>query len=186
MKIIWTGTDSLFLVKFPKQQRWIKIFYIIALRVFARLSDIFTQEHYSCGELVEKNLKKFGMKKKIKLFKDSIQYCNIERIKHDSFNILYYCPDNKKFNKWLYGWDIFIELNNSMPEFNFIHVNGKYDLKDVYSFTDILIRPNRHDGHPRMIDECIMIGIPYIWTSENPSLEYFKDGIMNIYNKKPK
>jgi hypothetical protein len=55
VKMIWTGTDSLYLVRFPKQLKWTKIFYVLVLRIYAKISDFLVQNHYSCGSLVAAN-----------------------------------------------------------------------------------------------------------------------------------
>lgn len=188
MKIIWQGTDSLFLVKFPKQLKWTKIFYVMALRVFAKLTDIFAQEHYACGELVDNNIHKFGMRKKVIRFKDLLLYpAKIQKKQHEGFNVLYYFPKKDTcFNRWLYGYDIYLGLLIELivPNIHFIVVDGTKDMNAIYPLVDVLIRPNRHDGHPRMIDECILNGIPYIYTKQNPTLEYFKNQILEEYESK--
>lgn len=190
MRIIWQGTDSLFLVKFPKQLKKKKIFYVMALRIFARLTDFFSCEHFACGILVENNLRKFGMKKPIKQYKSPPKFIDIVRQDHSGFNILYYLPKNANaFRKWLYGYDIFLEIEKyfkSCKKWNIFIVDGSYDMNKIYPIIDCLIRPNRHDGISRMISECKEIGIPYIWSQENPDLEYFIEKIRDIYLYKTK
>jgi hypothetical protein len=184
MKIIYQGTDSLFLVRFPKQLRWTKIFYVVALRVFAKIADIFTQEYYVCGQRVEANIKKFGLKKKTVQFKDMLLYpTKIAKKKHDGFNVLYYYPQrNTKFNRWLYGADIFSQVKLSLPEVNFIVVDGYADMKKVYPIVDFMIRPTRHDGHPRMVDECELNDIPYYWSTDGePNVKEIQQTIKNEY-----
>lgn len=184
MKAIWTGTDSLFLVRFPKQLKKTKIFYVLALRLFARITDFFAQEHYSCGELVENNLRKFGMKKKIAQFEDILWYPDkIEKKPHEGINVLYYYPKkDTKFNRWLYGKDVFEKIRFYVDRYcenvNFIVVDGTANMKEIYPIVDILIRPNRHDGHPRMVDECSLNGIKVFSTKENPYFAEFFEKIV--------
>ena len=177
MKIIWQGTDSLYLVAFPKQVRRIKIFYVLGLRIFAKFMDVFAQEHYVCGELTESNIRRFGLKKPIKRFNDVVYYSEkFEKIPHTDFNIIYYYPmaSDNAFNRWLYGYDIYLKLKEKWD----IHlIDGKQDMSKIYPVTDLLIRPNRHDGQPRMIDECAVNDIPYIWTNTNPDAAYFNEKI---------
>ena len=180
MKVIWTGTDSLLLVKFPKEFGWTKIFYIIALRILARLTDLFGEEHFACGDLVEKNLRRFGMRRSIVQFIHPVKYGKLRKKEHKGFNVLYFCPKNSKRNNWIYGYDIFLTLKEALRSVNFIRVDGGYDLKEIYPLTDLYVRPNRHDGHPRMIEECILNEIPYIWTKENPNVEYFVNEILRV------
>lgn len=186
MKLIWQGTDSLFLVKFPKQLKRTKIFYVMVLRLFAKLSDIFVQEHYVCGDLVSKNLTKFGMKKRLKQFTDIPFYPDkIAKKPHNGFNILYYFPKkDTKFNRWLYGYDIYQDINNhfkSNSDINFIIVDGTSDMSTIYPIIDLLIRPNRHDGIPRMVEECKLNNIPYLWSNENPDKSMFINTIQSLY-----
>lgn len=187
MKIIWTGTDSLFLVKFPKAQSLRKLPYIMALRIFAKLSDVFTQEHYVCGELVAKNIKKFGMKKKIVFFHDLIKYLDkYEKQDHDGFNILYYIPNLKRFNRWLYGYDEFSKIKEALIDYdiNFIVVDGSLDMAEIYPIIDLYLRPHNHDGQPRIIDECINNEIPFIWFNQKPDVEYCIKEILRHYKFK--
>lgn len=187
MKAIWQGTDSLMLIKFPKQLKWTKIFYVMALRLFAKISDIFVQEHYTCGDRVKQNLQKFGLKKPIVPFRDMMWYPDkIDKKKHDGFNVLYYYPrNNTKFNRWLYGLDLFSQLRTSIGGVvNFIVVDGTMDMKEIYPIVDFMIRPTRHDGHPRMIDECEVNGIPYYYSETGePSMEEIKTQILAEYDR---
>jgi hypothetical protein len=183
VKMIWTGTDSLYLVRFPKQLKWTKIFYVLVLRIYAKISDFLVQNHYSCGSLVAANLTKFGMKKAILPFRDMLLYPDkIKKKKHKGFNVLYYYPQkNTKFNRWLYGLDLFYQLKEQLPDLNYIVVDGTKDMRRIYPITDFMIRPNRHDGHPRMVDECILNGIPYYWSEMGePSVEEMKQ-LINEY-----
>ena len=188
MKLIWTGTDSLFLVRFPKQLRWTKIFYVLGLRLFARLSDLFVQENYACGELVASNVKKFGLKKRVVLFQDRLCYPHkMAKIPHEGFNVLYYYPaKNTLFNQWLYGFDVYLGIIMELIPFldiKFVVVDGSQNMTDIYPKIDLMIRPNRHDGHPRMVDECKLNNIPYIWTAQNPDVMTFVDQILKEYGK---
>lgn len=182
MRTIWQGTDSLLLVSNPKQLTLKDRYYSIKLRVFARLSDKFAVEHYCCGELVKDNLSKFKMKKPLILFKTPIDKdLKVEKKKHKEFNLLYYFPKKRtKLREWIYGWDIFKEIRKQFPDINYIIVDGSKDMKEVYPYIDLLIRCNRHDGESRMVEECKMNNIPYIYTKENPSINYFVEEIKKI------
>jgi len=70
-------------------------------------------------------------------------------------NVLVYYPNGYRKRvsiEWLYGIDIIKALEDQHPEWNFIYVNGTQ--KDIYENADILLRPNRHDGFPKMIAEA--------------------------------
>ena len=187
MKIIWQGSDSLFLVRFPQQLKRTKIFYVLALRAFAWLSKLFVQQNYACGSLVESNLQKFGLKKIVR-FEDRLSYPDkITKVPHEGFNVLYYYPaKDTKFNRWLYGYNEFIDIITALSpivDIHFIVVDGSHDLSKIYPEIDLLIRPCNHDGHPRMVDECKLNDIPYIWTAQNPDAMTFVEQILREYGK---
>ena len=191
MKIIYQGTDSLMLIKFPKQLKWTKIFYVMALRVFAKIADFFVQENYACGHRVEQNLLAFGLTKPIVQFKDIVWYPKaLPKKKHKGFNVLYYFPSNTKWNRWLYGYDIFCDVKqvlNFHPDIHFIVVDGQQDMTKIYPIIDFMIRPTRHDGHPRMIDECIINDIPYYYSEDgNPSVIEICSQIIAVYGNNDK
>ncbi len=83
-------------------------------------------------------------------------------------NILVYYPGKapKRINAgWLYGFDIVKELVKKHPEWNFSIVDGSQ--KNIYKNINVYLRPSRHDGASRMIEECKFLGIPYIWSYES-------------------
>lgn len=173
MKSLWTGSDVLFLNTYPPSRK-IKYIYMFCFRIYARILDFFVQEHYVVSHHLVKELKKFGFRKQIKILVDPPLFNEkVEKIKHDSFNILYYLPktNNQIFTDWLYGADIIEEVKTVFPKLNFIRVDGSQRIKEFYQITDFYLRPNRHDGNPRMIMECIINGIPYYWSYENPNKE---------------
>lgn len=174
MKTVWQGTDSLLLVKFPKELTWKDYIYAIKLRIFARFCDKFAVMHYCCGKLPMSNLRKFGMKKPLVDFKTPLdQSLKVDKIPHTAFNILYYFPERTKLREWIYGWNIFEEVRYYFEDddrIQFIIVDGSDDMKEIYPYIDLMIRPNRHDGYPRMVAECEMNDIPYYWSNENPKL----------------
>lgn len=94
-------------------------------------------------------------------------------------NILVYYPANapKRIDPvWLYGFDIIQQLITKHLEWKFKIVDGKQ--LNVYDGIDIYLRPNRHDGASRMIEECKVLGIPYIWSYETG--KYIKPNINEI------
>ncbi len=94
---------------------------------------------------------------------------------HAGFNVLFYHPKNKpqRFTDWLYGYDIIWKLIIQPPLKNLsvYEVDGSEDMSEIFPVIDFCVRPNRHDGNPRMIRECEIQGIPYYWTTSNPSFE---------------
>jgi hypothetical protein len=173
MKSIWQGSDSLLLVSMPKELTLNEKYYAIKFRLFARLCDRFAVEHYANGELVEKNLRKFGLKKPITQHQSPLKYGKLPKIEHEGFNVLFYKPKYTEFRAWIYGFDIFDTIKEWCPGVNFIEVNGNHDLSKIYPITDLLIRPNRHDGNSRMVRECQLNDIPCLYTIENPNVYWF-------------
>ncbi len=172
MKLFWTGTDSLMLVDYS-MRKWRKKPYWFVFRILIKLMDIFIECHYCVSLNVADNLRKFGTKKQIKILHDKIKYNKkFDKKRHKGFNIIYYYPINmdKTFIRWLYGIDIIEYLKNRFPDINFIRLDGNKDMSKVYPITDFMVRPNRHDGHPRIVDECEIQDIPYYWSYEEPNM----------------
>ena len=118
-----------------------------------------------------------NFKKPFKVLVDPPLYPNkIKKIEHDDFNVLFYLPvtKNQKFTDWVYGDDI---ARNVMSRYGddtsvfFIYVFGNDDMNRIYPEIDFYLRPNRHDGNPRMIMECEINRIPYYWSKENPDID---------------
>ena len=172
MNITWTGTDSLMLIDLSKRD-WTKRPYWLVFRIIARFIDLYCQSHIAVNQQVKDNLVRFGMRRKITIKENPVLHpIKYPKIKHDGFNILYYFPRGAmdlNFLKWLYGYDIFKDIQNSNQEYNFIVVDGSQDMSEIYPIVDFCIRPNRHDGSPRMIRECIINDIPFYHSITNPS-----------------
>lgn len=180
------GTDALTLVSNPPGTLiWhLKlILYRIKWKILMRFFD----EHWVVEKHLGEYLKKYGVKE-YKVKHDYPKYGRIEKIEHEGFNILYYCPKKPynlggyKYLHWLYGYDIFTQLK-CLVNANFIEVDGTLDLNIIYPIVDLYIRPTRHDGYPRMIDECEINEIPVIKSVNfKPEVEYFVNEI-NKFNK---
>ena len=174
-------------------RKWYKKPYWFVFRILVRILDrLFIQEHYCDFYTVAQNLHKAKMRQKVSVFKDRIQHTEkYPKIAHDTFNILYYHPKNRKgadedFIRWLYGIDIIEAIKENYKEhthIRFIEVNGNNDMYSIYMYTDFMLRPNRHDGASRMRQECEVQGIPYYWTNgtTRPSVEYAINKINKSY-----
>jgi len=105
-------------------------------------------------------------------------------------NILVYIPNrfHRRINiDWLYGKDIIEELERKHPEWKFHYVDGSK--RNIYKNIDIYLRPNRHDGYPKMIVEAELFGIPYIWSYETgeyvePNVDEIEKRLIGIQNTK--
>jgi len=94
-------------------------------------------------------------------------------------NVLVYYPNGyqKRVDiKWLYGIDTIEKIETLHPEWNFIYVNDSH--KNIYQDIDVILRPNRHDGYPKMIAEANFLNIPYIWSYETG--QYVEPSINDI------
>ena len=193
MKILWTGSDVLYATKFVKHSKKSKYIYMFCFRVFAKLADIFCEQHYVVSKHLISELKPLKLKKKISVLVDPpLHPKKYKKIPHEGFNVLYYrgLGDNQKFKDWVYGKDIVDKIRGaSFPGYcecslsslrtytpllyfkiNVIEVNGKSDMSKIYPIIDFMVRPNRHDGNPRMVMECEINDIPYYWSKENPDI----------------
>ena len=180
MKPMWTGSDVLFLIKYPPSRK-IKYIYMFCYRIFARILDFFAQEHYVVSEHLIPELRQFGMKKPIKVLVDPpLLTKKVKKKQHDGFVVMYYRPktNNQTYTDWVYGYDIIKEVEKELDCY-FLEVDGHMDMEDVYAKIDFYLRPNRHDGNPRMVMECAINNIPYYWSYENPNKEEIIKKIKN-------
>jgi len=172
MKILWTRTDSLMLIDYS-MRKVIKRPYWFVFRILIRIIEPFIQCHYCISQNIAENIHKFGVTKPIEIIETRMKhYKKYEKIKHNTFNVIYYNPINSKdvdFTRWLYGLDLIEEVINDMKTINFIELDGTKDLSNIYPITDFMIRPNRHDGPSRIRLECEIQNIPYYWTQKNPN-----------------
>jgi len=67
--------------------------------------------------------------------------------------------------------DIIDYLKKRFTDINFIRLDGGKDMSKIYPITDFMIRPNRHDGYPRIVDECEIQNISYYWSYKNPNID---------------
>jgi len=184
MKLIWTGSDVLYATRFPKQLPKRKWIYCLGMKIFAKIADKFVQNHIVVSEHLIKELKPLKLKKSFEVRETPIDIIKIDKIKVKrlsinksarSKTIIYYLPakGNRDFNKWLYGYDIVCKLQIRFKDHYFHALTGKSNMELVYPYVDAYIRPNRHDGNPRVVRECQYLGIPVMATKENPRLEEF-------------
>jgi hypothetical protein len=194
MKLIcwWLGTDALTLTKTPPGTLlWHLKLFFYRLK-WKLLKDRF--EHWSVHENLNYHLDKVGIKAKIKV--DPPLYPKkVEKIPHEGFNVLYYRPSpvnlgGHKYIDWYYGFDIYYQLLKyflQYPEVRLLIADGTKDMNELYQITDCYIRPNRWDGMPRMVLECQINEIPYMWCDKikdgylNPQFDEFKTFILNEY-----
>ena len=180
MKLFWTGTDVLFMNTIPPGTRLRFKIKILAFRYLAKIMQSFIEANYVVSEhlLSELNLRK------MEVMPDRVKYSQkYKKVRHKGIKVLYYHPkdkNNPKFIRWLYGIDIIDHLKVMFPEVLWIRADGTMDLSKIFPFVDYYVRPNRHDGHPRLIDECIINEIPYYWSKSDPDSNEIIKGLTNI------
>ena len=176
MRIIihWMGTDALTLITNPPG-RLVWHLKLILYRLKWKLLHRAVHEHWVVHVRLKKYLMNFGVPKhKIKK-RIMPPICVFERKPHEGFNVLYYCPTKPpgimgmKYMHWVYGYDVYLKVKHSFKaneDINFIHVGGGETIEEmerIWEITDFYLRPNRHDGMPRMVLEARREKIPYYW-----------------------
>jgi hypothetical protein len=57
-------------------------------------------------------------------------------------------------------------------------------MSEIYSIVDAIVRPSRHDGRPRIIEECKINGILYYYSEDGqPDLEDMSNFVQEIIDK---
>jgi len=174
MNLTWTGSDVLYATTYPRHFRKVKYIYCLGCKVFARIADLFIKKHIVVAPHLIQELRSLNLKKPVEVRENPVNHTEkYPKVKHEGFNVLYYrgITRNMAFMNWLYGYDIIQQLKREMPEINIVEVNGKADMSIIFPYIDFYARPNRHDGSPRLIRECVIQGIPYYHSVYYPSLE---------------
>ena len=192
MILYFTGSDVLLLNEYPKQLSKRKHLYIWLYRMFVRMSSFCVEGIAVTDEHLINELQLFGFNKEITVVHSNVlhkqKYC---RFPHKGFNVFYYCPggSDQRWNKWVYGHDIFCKVRDHYKDdqrVNFIRSWGQFDMTATFPITDFMLRPNRHDGDARMIQEAIIQGIPYYWSYENPDFDEIIKAIDNAKRRRYK
>lgn len=183
MDLCWVGNDVLFMNKYPKGTRFRFKCKIFAFRIIVKILDrYYIKRNWVVADHLKHELDLRNPIMKIDYPRSSPDHLHLvkyKKIKHDGFNILYYWPQtdnlkkgNRKFHEWLYGYGIYAELTLRLTEYNinWIIVDGTKDMKEIYPIVDFYLRPNRHDGMPFMVKECIANDIPFYWSCKEPDI----------------
>ena len=169
------------LIDYSMRRRSKRVYWWLFRRLI-RIMDHFIEGHYCDSENIKNNLLTFGTDKWVTVLPDQLKHTEkLDKQTHPVFTILYYLPNggDREFNKWLYGYDIFLRVNQEFPDLNYVVVDGSQCMRYVYPFVDFYLRPNRHDGASRMRRECEIQNIPYYWSQTNSDA----DEAINEINK---
>lgn len=186
----WVGSDCLLLHKFPPGRGKLSV---ILHRIKAFLLGYIIESNFMDGNGL---LAEIGEVKWLRLKNLEMRlWCGKHGVypkqAHEGTNIGYYHPSNSVFARWKYGIS-FIEnavamkhqLRIDPEEINWIKLDGKQDMSQVYPILDLLVRPSRHDGTPRMLLEAELNEIPVLydetfsWTQEK-----FNQALLEAINK---
>ena len=182
MKLYWTGTDSLMLIDYSMRRPRKRVYWWIFRRLI-RIMDHFIEAHYCDAENIKDNLINFGTNKWVTVLPDQLKYTEkFAKEAHPVFTVLYYFPDggDREFHEWLYGYDIFLKVQEALPDLNYVVVDGSQCMRFVYPHVDFYLRPNRHDGASRMRRECEVQDIPYYWSQTHPDAKVAIDYIKRL------
>jgi hypothetical protein len=166
----WNGNDALKLVV-PIPFRWFNI-----LR--NKITNLFVDTHYAQGYLqVARVFLKLGIRPILRPFKSMLEYdFDFIRQKNRLFTIIYYAPYELPLwqirlgysRRWLYGIDLIDKLKLDLPAFNWIVIRpGMYvqeEMKRIYCYAHLYLRPSRSDADPLMTRESIHYGCKAIST----------------------
>ena len=132
--------------------------------------------HWAVSHAIMDKLNQFGIQNVH--YKPDFSKCYLclkpcPKIPHEGFNVVVYMPppkeslfgNNRAYVEWVYGFDIIREVMQRFPA-NWIVVDGSQCMCDVWPYADAYIRPNRHDGAPRMVMEAKRLHIPTYWDRE--------------------
>ena len=93
MKPFWTGSDVLMLLNKRKRKLLKRPYWIVFRWIIKLLDATMIEGHITNSELLKRELKEFGFKKNIEILLTPLLHTEkYEKIKHLTFNILYYKP----------------------------------------------------------------------------------------------
>lgn len=186
----WCGSDVLLLHKFPPGRGKLSV---ILHRIKAFLLGYIVESNFMDGNglLAEIGEVKWLRLKNLEIKLWPGKHGKYPKQGHEGINIGYYQPNDSVFSRWKYGID-FLEdavamqhqLKVDPATLNWIKLDGKQDMSQIYPILDLYVRPSRHDGWPRINAECEENGIPVIydetfsWTQET-----FNQALLEAINK---
>lgn len=158
----WCGSDALLMLEFPPGRGKLSVLrYRLKMRLLAPLIS----GHWFNGHGLFQALAKFGFEPaQVNLWVGQDQV--FEKEPHEGFNVVYYAPTDSVYGYWVYGVDIIDQLIPMFPEFNWIKLNGKNAMSEVWPTADVYIRPSRWDGYPRLVREARLNGVDVIFSEK--------------------
>jgi hypothetical protein len=172
----WMGTDALEMRMTPPGKSRIKrLLHVIKMN----LLELAIDEHWVVNECLKNDYKKLANAKIV------IHSPEIKKAKK-IFIVAYYFPQDTKFNRWKYGYDIVEQLKEAFPNIIFLQLFRTIP-ESVWKVIDCYIRPSRHDGTPRINLRCEIENIPYKYSSDfKPKFNEFREWINEQYKSKTK
>ncbi len=180
----WMGSDALTLWSVPPGRNRLEIFLH---RLKMRLLKPFITRHWvtSSRLVVDLARSKSVLPDKIAIvYWPGRHHQPVRKQPHVGFNILYYDPGKDKFKRWVYGIDIIETVQVKLTGVNWVKIDGRQNMAEIFPITDLYLRPSRHDGAPRIIEECRLNNIPVVYSEDGkPLVETIVQEILAIKNK---
>ena len=192
MELKLQAFETYSLLCYPPYARFRWKLKILLYRIIMRILDsVFVTGYSVTSENVKNNLVQWGTKREIAINPLPIIEVEIKKVKHNSFNILYYMPTSYKslkFAKWQYGYDIMLIAKRELSKKNikWMIIDGTSEMTNIYPITDFVVRCNRWDGNSRMIREAIKYQIPYYYSQEKPNSNALIKAIVTVLSKNQK
>lgn len=170
----WVGTDVWLLFAFPRGRGKLSV---IKHRLIYHLTKFFVSENWLTSErLKDEFISCGGQKSVVRYYISGVITEKVEKVAHSEVNIAYYLPKpGGESQKFTYGFDLIYKLAELFPEVTWCMLDGSFsksDMKAIYSILDGCVRPNRHDGRPRILEECKINSIPFYHSADGrPDLD---------------
>lgn len=185
----WVGSDVLLLKAFPpgRGKRT-----VIVHRILKKITEPFIAAHWVNGERLMRELSGILPPQKMVLQHwGGVHAKTYGKFSHGGINIAYYMPREDVYARWVYGIDLIEELQERyknalhQAEVNFILLDGKMDMADIFPYLDAYIRPSRWDGWPRLVQECKINDVPFYYSDDGkPSVEAMFKFITGVVDAK--
>lgn len=157
----WLGSDSLMLHRFPPGRGKLSV---ILHRIKAFLLDFVATENWADNLETELSMVKWLRLKNLRRKLWCGKHTKYPKQAHKGINLAFYSPNESKFSTWKYGADLVEAAMKQIddPCVNWIRLKNQ-DMSKIYPILDGYLRPSRHDGWPRLVEESLLNEIPILY-----------------------